>query len=301
MQRRSFIQTGLLTMPLLAAKMPVGKSLKALYVTDMHLSPAIDHSRKAAEFLIDYLTKHPEINILINGGDAVYDVAKLQYPAGEDLWKFWGWFRDQVKIPVFNCLGNHDIYEWELSKEVIENPASTKATALKHLDMPGNYYSFKQGLWKFIVLDSQSYVVKGYKAALDEAQLKWLAEELLKDMDLRLVVISHIPIISACESLYLTPAQHHLYPKIAERLSHTDAPVIFDTLKNRRVELFLHGHLHMQETIQYKNSVVYNGGAFSGDLWRGPFNEFKNCFTLIDFPDSGAFTIKKIDLPDNLF
>jgi DNA repair exonuclease SbcCD nuclease subunit len=66
------------------------------------------------------ILKTSEINILINGGDAVYDVAKLTYPAGEDLWQFWKWFRDQVKIPVFNCLGNHDIYEWEQSKEAIE-------------------------------------------------------------------------------------------------------------------------------------------------------------------------------------
>ena len=300
MQRRSFIQTGLLSMPLLASNIPTAKSVKALFVTDMHLSPTIERSRKAATFLIDYLTKHPEIDILINGGDAVYDVAKLQYPDGENLWQFWRWFRDQVKIPVFNCLGNHDIYEWELSAEAIANPANSKAAALKHLDMPGNYYSFKQGRWKFIVLDSHTYVVKGYKAALDDVQLKWLAEELLNDIDHRLVIISHIPIISACESLYLTPAQHHLYPKIGERLSHTDAPIIFDTLKSRQVELFLHGHLHMQENIQYKNSVVYNGGAFSADVWRGPFHDFRNCFSIIDFPESGTFSIKRIDLPDNL-
>ena len=300
MKRRSFIQAGLFSMPLLEVNRPDANSVKALFVTDMHLSPSIDKSKKAANFLIDYLEKHPEINILINGGDAVYDVAKLKYPAGEDLWQFWKWFRSQIKIPVFNCLGNHDIYEWELNAESIADPAATKAPALKHLEMPGNYYSFMLGRWKFIVLDSHTYVLKGYKAALDAEQLKWLTEELLKDMDQRLVVISHIPIISACESLYLTPAQNHLYPKIAERLSHTDAPVIFETLRNRKVELFLHGHLHMQENIHYKDSVVYNGGAFSGDLWRGPFHEFKNCFTIIDFPDSGPFTLKRIDIPDNL-
>ena len=199
MERRLFIQTGLFAMPLLAANLPVGNSVKALFVTDMHFSPSIDKSKIAANFLIDYLKKHPEINILINGGDAVYDVAKLKYPAGEDLWQFWKWFRSQIKIPVYNCLGNHDIYEWELSAEAIANPANSKAAALKHLDMPGNYYSFKQGRWKFIVLDSQTYVLKGYKAALDAEQVKWLAEELLKDMDQRLVVVSHIPIISACE------------------------------------------------------------------------------------------------------
>jgi hypothetical protein len=102
-----------------------------------------------------------------------------------------------------------------------------------------------------------------------------LAEELIKRHRSQLVIISHIPIISACESLIPDTGTTSSLSQIAERLSHTDAPIIFETLKNRRVELFLHGHLHMQETIQYKDSIVYNGGAFSGDLWRGPFHEFK--------------------------
>jgi Icc protein len=316
MKRRDFIQTGIFAMPVLADGLrnervgglkaelsgakPGKAKIRALFVTDMHLSPGIERSRAAGEFLLDYIGKHPEIDMVINGGDSVYDVAKLNYPAGEDQWQFWRSFRDRIKIPVHNCLGNHDIYEWELSKEEIARPQDSKASAVKHLDMPESYYAFRAGRWKFIVLDSLSYVVKGYKGALDSAQLKWLAGELEKDMDHRIAVISHIPILSACTTLYLDPDRNYLYPKIAERLTHTDAPFIFDVLKNRRVELFLHGHLHMQETIQYKDSLIYNGGAFCGDMWRGPFHGFRGCFTLIGLPDNGPPEIKRIDLPDVL-
>jgi 3',5'-cyclic AMP phosphodiesterase CpdA len=299
MQRRDFLHTGFFAMPLLAGGLSRSKSVKALFVTDMHLSPAIDRSGRAAGFLLDYIRKHTDIQLVINGGDSVYDVARLRYPAGEDLWRFWRSFRDQISIPVYNCLGNHDIYEWELGHDLLPRPEAGKQPALQHLGMPGNYYSFKAGRWKFLVLDSHTYVAGGYKGALDPEQLKWLAGELAQDAGYRLAVISHIPILSACAALYLDPDKHYLFPKIAERLSHTDAPFVFEALKGRRVELFLHGHLHMQETIYYKDSLIYNGGAFCADMWRGPFHAFKSCFTLIDFPDSGAPRIQRIDLPDN--
>ncbi len=300
MQRRDFLQSGLFAVPLLKQQLSSRHSVKALFVTDMHLSPKIGRSGTAAGFLLDYIHKNPSIDFVINGGDAVYDVAKLRYPEGENLWQYWGAFRDQIKIPVYNCLGNHDVYEWELSTEALPQPDKCKAPAIKHLQMPGNYYSFKAGRWKFIVLDSMNYVVKGYKGALDDQQLKWLAAELQKDAGYRLAVVSHIPIISACAALYLDPEKNYLFPKIAERLSHTDAPAVFDTLKNRRVDLFLHGHLHMQEKIYYKDSIIYNGGAFCADMWRGPFHSFKSCFTIITFPEEGEVGIQKVDLPDSI-
>jgi len=299
MQRRDFLQTTLLSLPALAARPSTApaKPLRALFVTDMHLSPRMDKAKAAADFLVGYLHKNPSIQLVINGGDTIYDVAKLAYPAGEYLWEYWHSIRSQIGIPVYSCIGNHDIYNWELSTEALARPQDEKRSAMKHLGMDNSYYAFTAGRWKFIMLDSLTYVLKGYKGALDPEQMSWLATELDNDRDLRLAIISHIPVLTACATLYLNPEKAYLYPKISERLSHTDAPAVFDVLKSRPADLFLHGHLHMQETIAYKGSTIYNGGALCADMWRGPFHDFNSCFTIIDLPAEGPPVMQRIDLP----
>lgn len=300
MQRRDFFNTSLAGLPLLRQGInPPASSYKVLFVTDMHLTPAIDQSKRAADYLVDYIEAHPDIKFIINGGDTIYDVAKLKYPEGEEQWQYWKTVYARINRPVYNCLGNHDIYEWERSTDEIANPQQCKEPALQHLGMPGRYYSFGTGKWKFLVLDSNWYVPKGYKGQLDEQQIKWLAEELTKDKDLHLCIISHIPVITACDTLYLPAEKNSLYPKIAERLFHNDAALIFEEMSKRPPKLMLHGHLHMQEIIQYKETTICNGGAFCGDLWKGPFHGFKPCFTILEFFEDGKTGIERIDLLPN--
>jgi Icc protein len=301
MLRRDFIGKSLLGLPAFAIKFPKTKdSFRVLFVTDMHLSPAIERSVRCADHLQQYINSDTAIDLVINGGDAVYDVAKLAYPAGEDQWKLVTSFFNGLKKPVHHCLVNHDIYEWELNDQTLTDPQKYKQPAMQHLKMPARYYSFHFAKWKFIVLDSTMYLTKGYKGELDEEQMQWLQNELLKDREKHTCIISHIPIITACNTLYLPWARHEVFPKIAERLSHSDASRIFEETEKTTIPLMLHGHLHMRETIHYKNTTIQTLGAFCADMWKGPFHGFKNSFTLIDFNNNGQAVVQDVDLPSGL-
>lgn len=298
MLRRDFIGTGLLGIPALTLPLPGAKnSFRVLFVTDMHLTPAIEQSIKAADHLKKFINNNSQIDFVINGGDAVYDVAKLAEPAGGEMWEAAVSFFKGLNKPVYHCIGNHDIYEWELSEQTLTQPQKGKDAVIKHLQMPGRYYSFAHKDWRFVVLDSTHYVTKGYKGHLDEEQFQWLNKELLSVKEKNTCLVSHIPVVTACDTLYLPWAKHDVFPKIAERLSHDDAGRIFEATEQKNVPVFLHGHLHMRETIQYKQTSTHTIGAFCADMWKGPFHGFKPGFTLIDFAENGAVTLQNIDLP----
>lgn len=296
MQRRHFITNGILSVPALTGKLPVmKKGMRVLFVTDMHLSPGIERSVRAADYLRQYINK-ASIDFVINGGDIVYDVAKLTAPAGGEMWKMASDFFASLNKPVYHCIGNHDVYEWE-TRETMIDPQRCKETVVKELHMPGRYYAFEKGGWKFIVLDSIAYRPKGYRGELDEEQAQWLQKELSRNPQQLTCIISHIPIITACDALYLPWSRHDVYPVIAERLCHYDAGRIFEMTEAAHVPLFLHGHLHMREHIQYKHASIHTNRAFCADMWKGDFHGFKGGCTLLTFSDDGKVTLEQIDIP----
>ena len=58
---------------------------------------------------------------------------------------------------------------------------------LARLGIPDRYYSFDQGGWRFLVLDSthlpEGEVEYSYSGKLDEEQYQWLAAQLESDPD----------------------------------------------------------------------------------------------------------------------
>ena len=92
-----------------------------------------------------------------------------------------------------------------LQAEISGDPLYGKGMALAHLGIPDRYYSFDQGGWRFLVLDS-THVPEGdveypYTGKLDEEQYQWLVAQLESTPDtMPVCVASHIPVLAACES-----------------------------------------------------------------------------------------------------
>ncbi len=120
---------------------------------------------------------------------------------------------DKLNAPVFNLTGNHD-YEGVQDNNQL----------YRQLGMPGEYYSFSQGDWRFIMLNTNeiaSYAnVAGtekeeelelllqkiaeedrpngaeYNGGISEKQLKWLEEELEKSRQesMNTLIFTHHPL-----------------------------------------------------------------------------------------------------------
>ncbi len=78
-----------------------------------------------------------------------------------------------------------------------------KGMAVAKLNLPGRYYSFNLAGWHFIVLDSTHLpgdnLFQPYIGMLDDEQCDWLSQEVSNAGNTPTCILSHIPILSACE------------------------------------------------------------------------------------------------------
>lgn len=269
-------------------------SLRFHFVTDMHL-PDTPPAEPYKRFLKSL--KASRADFVLNGGDSIYDALKATPESIDRQWKSYASFLNEISLPVHGCIGNHDIEKWELPGYTSINATEEKKRAVKEMGMPHRYYRFSREKWHIIVLDSSSYVKGGYEARLDEEQFSWLRNELsVIPSNEHILILSHIPLFSACYRHYLKDDPRGLFPKIESRLLHQDGYVIAELLSHHRnIRLCLSGHLHMQEKIEYKGLPYYCCGAVCGNMWKGEFNGFVPAFFTIELASDGGAKVTRTD------
>jgi 3',5'-cyclic AMP phosphodiesterase CpdA len=141
-----------------------------------------------------------------------------------------------AKVPFYAALGNHD------------DPTQR---FYKPFNMNGDrYYTFSKGSARFFVLDSNY---------MDQAQLKWLEEQLSRSTDRWKIAYFHHPLYSSGErhgsEVDLRPPVEPLFMK-------------------HGVDIVFAGHEHFYERIKPQNGIYYfiEGGSAKlrkGDIRRG--------------------------------
>ncbi|MDX1934011.1 MAG: metallophosphoesterase [Capsulimonadales bacterium] len=273
------------------------RSLRIAYLTEMHLQPergAADGVR-ACFRQVYALTDAPDL--ILNGGDLIMDAsaedwarANLQF----DLWEAIAGEFD--RIPVFHCLGNHDIWGWHRKSGCTgDEPLFGKGLAMARLKMEHPYYRLDRGTWRFLVLGSISRGGNDdFEARLDPGQFEWLRQE-LRDTpsDRHIVIVSHAPLLGGgCLFFSGTPGErektgHWIIPG---SWLHTDARTIHDLLvRHPSVRLCLSGHTHLYEQLTYNGITYINGGSVSGRWWRGAYHRTSPGFGLLDLFSNGSF------------
>ena len=300
MLRRSFLQNigalaGAAAVPVsLQAETLAKKSLRFAHITDIHVKPGEIPERGMAKALqhIQQLKQKPDF--IINGGDAIWDALEADKQKTQEQFNlFKTILAKENSLPIHHCIGNHDVWGW-----FIKNDESVKADKLygkqwvvEELGMPGRHYSFTQGKWKFIVLDStQLNPAGGYIAFVDPTQYDWLVQELqTTPKDKFICIVSHIPILSICAGLFFNKTETNGDLKIQRNLMHTD----FFTLKklfaqHPNIKVCLSGHIHLQDELDYLGIKYYCNGAISGAWWKGSFQEFAPAYAIVELFDDGS-------------
>ncbi|PCE63735.1 metallophosphoesterase family protein [Sediminicola luteus] len=151
-------------------------------ITDVHKDLMPDADARLASFIKEAQAR--EVDFIIQLGD--FCMAK---PENDGFMAIW----NQFKGPKYHVLGNHDM------------DAHSKTEMLAYWQMPQPYYSFDQNGFHFIVLDANFlykdgtyidyekanfYIDGKYRTFIDEAQLKWLAQDLAQN-ELPTLVFSH--------------------------------------------------------------------------------------------------------------
>lgn len=278
-------------LPKLTTSEPVSKkkSFTIAFISDIHIKPSeiAESGLKRALQNIKQLNKQPDF--IINGGDSIMDALAADKEKTKIQWDlFTKIMQAENKLPVKTCIGNHDIWGWQLKEDVKADALYGKGWWLQQTGYDKTYYSFSHSNWHFIVLDSVQENKGGYIALLDDEQFSWLEKELDANKEKFICIVSHIPIISFCSSMFFNDMLPNGDWKLSRALLHTDArkiKVLFKKYPN--IKTCLSGHIHLQDEVNYLGIKYYCNGAVSGNWWGGAFQDFAPAYALFDFRNDG--------------
>ncbi len=306
MQRRKFIQnlsiiSAATSIPLTAESITANKPkfFTAAFISDIHIKPSeiAEAGMKKALQNISSLKTQPDF--IINGGDSIMDALAADKEKTKTQWDVFNKIMEaENKLPIKNCIGNHDIWGWQL-KEKEDLKADTiygKGWWLQETGYAKTYYSFAHNNWRFIVLDSVQENKGGYIALLDDEQFGWLENELSIAKEKFICIISHIPIVSFCSAMFFKDMLDNGDWKLSRALLHTDARKIKDLFKKYPgIKACLSGHIHLQDEVNYLGIKYFCNGAVSGNWWNGSFQDFAQAYALFDFHNDGTVQRKMIE------
>ncbi|SHN45377.1 metallophosphoesterase [Chitinophaga sp. CF418] len=302
MQRRSLFKKlgGLLLAPAIpfgtiaAAPRNDKPVLRIAHLTDVHLydkAGAPDHFRKCLHHV---QSQEPKVDMILNGGDIVFDMNKENLSTIDAQWKLLHTImKNECSLPVYYTLGNHDIWWHEDSKG---QAAYGKKYSMGQLQLSLPYYSFVKGGWKFIILDSVHLDIDDtwYIGKLGDEQMHWLEGELKStDPAMPVCVLSHIPILTA--TLMVEDNVVNRWQMLGGEM-HTDvAKIIRLFYQHPNVKLCLSGHIHLKDKVVYNNVTYLCNGAVSGAWWKGNNRETAPGYGLIELFANGDFTERYVN------
>ena len=304
MQRRKFLQN--ISLISAAATLPEfnkaetakkKKYFTTAFISDIHVKPSeiAETGMKKALQHINQLKQQPDF--IINGGDSIMDALAADKEKTQTQWDlFTKIMQAENKLQLKHCIGNHDIWGWQLKEDVKADALYGKAWWLKQMDYPKTYYSFTHNNWHFIFFDSVQENKGGYIALLDDEQFNWLENELSNNKEKMICIVSHIPIISFCSAMFFKDMLPNGDWKLSRALLHTDARKIKDLFKKYpNIKTCLSGHIHLQDEVNYLGIKYYCNGAISGNWWNGAFQDFAPAYALFDFYNDGTVERKMVE------
>jgi Icc protein len=245
------------------------------FISDVHLQPennAVQGFLKAIDTLNEL-----KPDFVINGGDLIMDALRQRYGRADSLYNLYMETAKSLKMPVYNTIGNHDIYGiYKSSGADTNNPDYGEKMFENRFGK--SYYSFDHKGWKFMILNSvEDAGNDSYVGLIDRKQADWIKEEVQKtDPATPIVISTHIPFITV-------ETQRYGGTTLANDSSTViyNGKEIINLFRGHNLKLVLQGHLHIYEDIYIDGTHFITGGAISAGWWRGPHLGCEEGFMLI--------------------
>jgi Icc protein len=278
LNRRQFMQTSGLAvagMPFLSLSPQKTRedsnddSFEFSFLTDIHIKPEMN-APLGFQMAIDKVNELKP-DFVITGGDLVYDVMRGDYARSEMLFDLYKTMSQKFEMPVYNCIGNHDLFAiYPESPEGADHPDYKYGMWERYFGK--TYYSFDHKGWHFIILNSLDVTEdQRYKGEFHAEQLAWLADDVKHtDPKTPIIIITHIPVLSS--RWQLTGQQEGV----------GNAKEIFRLLENHNIKLILQGHIHWKEYGMVNDRFDFlTGGSIAGNGWKGRRHNTKEGFAQI--------------------
>jgi len=115
-----------------------------VFMTDMHLRPD-PVVEKAFNKVVQRIEKIKP-DFVLSGGDQIFDIMRGNRAKGDSLFTYYIAQTRRFKVPVYNCVGNHDLFGiYEESPENSLHPDYKLGMFKRYLGKP--YYSFNHKGW----------------------------------------------------------------------------------------------------------------------------------------------------------
>ncbi|MFS4418041.1 metallophosphoesterase family protein [Maribacter sp. 2307ULW6-5] len=246
-------------------------SFQFAFLTDIHIKPEMN-APKGFQMAIDTVNKLSP-DFVLTGGDLVYDAMRGNHSKCESLFTLYKSLAKGFQMPVYNCIGNHDLFGiYEESPETENHPDHKYGMWERHFGK--TYYSFDHKGWHFITLNSLDVTEKKrYEAVFHQQQMQWLKEDLRKlERTTPIVVTTHIPMI--CTYSQLNGGDNTRTVK--------NAPEAFKLFEDHNLKLILQGHIHWKEYGQVNDRFHFlTGGSIAGNGWKGRRHNTKEGFVMV--------------------
>jgi 3',5'-cyclic AMP phosphodiesterase CpdA len=246
-------------------------SFEFAFLTDIHLRPDMN-APKGFQMAIDKVNQlNPDF--VITGGDLVFDAMRGNQQHSDSLFTLYKNMSAGFKMPVYNCIGNHDLFAiYPESPETETHPDYKYGMFERYFGK--TYYSFDHKGWHFIVLNSLDVTEdKKYKGHFHEKQLEWLKADLEMVNDKTpVVIVSHLPMLSVRGQVSGTGG-NSMIDNVSE---------VFKLTENHNLKLILQGHIHWKEYGLVNDRFQYiTGGSIAGNGWKGRRHNTKEGFVYV--------------------
>jgi 3',5'-cyclic AMP phosphodiesterase CpdA len=247
-----------------------------VFMTDIH----VQSERNASEAFNQAIDSVNRLNpdFVITGGDLVMDVLGQNYERSSQLYDLYLGCLERFKMPVYNTMGNHEIFGIYNSSGV-ERTHPEYGEKMYENRIGKRYYSFNHKGWHFIILDGIEDTGEcAYIGLIDSLQIEWIKEDLKTIHPETPIVISvHIPLITT----YMQVLYGAMAPNEANEII-TNSKDVLDLFKNYNLKLVLQGHMHYLEDIYTQGIHFITGGAVSARWWQGKEHGMEEGFLVID-------------------
>ncbi len=268
--RRDLFQAGaaVVASPLLISleSLTTGRnSFRFVHFSDLHIQPELGAKDGVSQAVKKLMELHPRPDFVLTGGDHVMDLLKVTHRRADEEFNALTEALKPLELPIHGVIGNHDVFGWG-SSDIQKSDAAygKKMVEERFLGQPA-YRSFDFGNWHFTLLDGVQPEPKiGWRGAIDDEQLSWLASDLERAGDKNKILLSHFPVMTL-----FTQYTDGTTVAPADTLVLANGKEVQQLCHKYKVKAVLQGHTHVVEDCSYLETRYITGGAVCGDWWKG--------------------------------
>lgn len=257
------------------------KRFSFVHITDQHIQRKRSGDKGYLKCIKTIKAEKPKPHFAVMGGDMPFDG---NYNPKEKFIDEIHLYRDitnELGIPYFHCMGNHDVLGWHPRRKVpADDPDLGKKCIMDILEWPSSYYSFDYKGWHFVVLDCIKGIVDPEKGTthvieIDEEQMDWLGADLGRAHGKPIVAFTHVAAFCNIGQIGGDKERKAMDGMVIN--NNKDLRLL---LERHKVKALVQGHSHDVQNFFYNGVWYVTTAAASACWWSGTWLGFEPGYTI---------------------